>query len=61
MHGYAPETEGPRSPFIIYSNDVEPRRVKHIATPMDIFATLAALLNVDVPWPVDGKPLTSLP
>jgi len=60
MHGYAPETEGLRSPFIIHSKDIEPRRVKHIASPMDIFATLAALLKINVPWPLDGKPLILL-
>ncbi len=61
MHGYAPEAEGLRTPFIICSEDAEPRRVMQIATPMDIFTTIAALLDIEVPWPVEGRLLISLP
>ncbi len=57
MHGYAPEAEGLRSPFLIWRQGIHPKVVKQIATPMDIFATMESLLGIKVPWQVDGTPL----
>jgi len=59
MHGYAPETEGLRTPFIIRSKAVDPRRICNTATPMDIFPTMAELLDIPVPPTVEGRSLIS--
>lgn len=59
MHGYAPETEELRTPFIIRSKAVDPRKVYDTATPMDIFPTMAELLDIPAPPTVEGRSLIS--
>ncbi|MCW3999779.1 MAG: alkaline phosphatase family protein [Candidatus Bathyarchaeota archaeon] len=59
-HGYMPEAKGLWSPFIIQKKEVKPKKIKHIASPMDIFATIASLMDLPVPWPIDGKDLTKI-
>jgi len=60
MHGYSPETDELRSPFIICSDNIEPTKVEHIASPMDVFATMLDLLGITIPCGIEGRSLLSL-
>jgi len=61
MHGYAPEVKGTHSPFIIRGMDINPKKVKHLATPMDIFSTLLDLLHLPIPHYAEGQSLLAMP
>ena len=60
MHGYAPEGEESCSPFIIHGNETNPRKVKQLAKPVDIFSTLLDLLHLPIPEYAEGQSLLAV-